>query len=401
MPAAAGASTAGLVRHIRRLARAGVAGLADIKGILFDKDGTLVDFQTTWFAIGDLLALQAADGDRTRADALLAEAGYDFAARRFRANSVFAAGTNADIVALWYPHGERDGTRQAMVAGFDIFTADEGAAKSVAAAGRPGGHRQPPRAPASGWASPPTIRPRRRKDAAGARRRADVRRRLWLRRRRQSQAGAGRHPAPSATSPASEPSEIADGRRQPPRSRNGAGRRRRPGRRRAVGHRHARNARAAGRRGAQLRSPICRAIWPTRVRGCALSPPRSSSRHRWSESRFFKSEMPIERPGAVILCMHDEGADPAMSAACNMRRMASRINLPSALACHRLHRSGGKQLDRPGCSGKSVISSGIGMAYFADDERSRSRQRTSSERPHSSAMRLPADSQASKRIRTG
>ena len=38
-----------------------------IRGIIFDKDGTLVDFEKTWFAIGDRLALEAADGDRDRA----------------------------------------------------------------------------------------------------------------------------------------------------------------------------------------------------------------------------------------------------------------------------------------------------------------------------------------------
>ena len=75
----------------------------DIRGILFDKDGTLVDFQATWFAIGDLLAMKAADGNRKTANALLEVAGYDFANHCFKADSVFAAGTNADIVALWYP----------------------------------------------------------------------------------------------------------------------------------------------------------------------------------------------------------------------------------------------------------------------------------------------------------
>ena len=59
--------------------------MADIKGILFDKDGTLVDFQKTWFAIGDLMALEAAGGDRAKADALMAEAGYDFDAHCFKA----------------------------------------------------------------------------------------------------------------------------------------------------------------------------------------------------------------------------------------------------------------------------------------------------------------------------
>ncbi len=108
--------------------------LAAIKGILFDKDGTLVDFQATWFAIGDLLALDAAGGDRARADALMTVAGYDFAAHRFKADSVFAAGTNADIVALWYPDIAAAG-RQAMTKHFDTFTAEKGAEKAVALPG--------------------------------------------------------------------------------------------------------------------------------------------------------------------------------------------------------------------------------------------------------------------------
>lgn len=101
-----------------------------IKGILFDKDGTIVDFQKTWFAIGDLMALEAAGGDRAKADALLQAGGYDFDAQGFRADSVFAAGTNADIVALWYPHVS-EGERQALTVHFDTFTAAQGAAQSV------------------------------------------------------------------------------------------------------------------------------------------------------------------------------------------------------------------------------------------------------------------------------
>lgn len=105
-----------------------------IRGVLFDKDGTLVDFNKTWFAIGDALALEAAGGDRDKADALMAAAGYDRAAKRFRADSVFAAGTNADIVALWY----RDAApplRQELTLRFDQVTAVEGALKAVALPG--------------------------------------------------------------------------------------------------------------------------------------------------------------------------------------------------------------------------------------------------------------------------
>ena len=65
------------------IARSGVER-GDIKGIMFDKDGTLVDFQATWFAIGDALALRAAAGDRARADGLLERAGYDFERQCFR-----------------------------------------------------------------------------------------------------------------------------------------------------------------------------------------------------------------------------------------------------------------------------------------------------------------------------
>lgn len=107
-----------------------MTGLAGIKGILFDKDGTLVDFQATWFAIGDLMAMEAAQGDREHADRLMQAAGYDFDAHRFKADSVFAAGTNADIVAIWYPQADA-GQRRSMTARFDTFTAGEGARQAV------------------------------------------------------------------------------------------------------------------------------------------------------------------------------------------------------------------------------------------------------------------------------
>jgi len=105
-----------------------------IKGILFDKDGTLVDFNATWSAIARRMAMQASGGDPTKADELLAVAGYDAERECFRADSVFAAGTNADVVALWYPDLSAE-QRQATVVAFNRITAVEGAAMAVAIPG--------------------------------------------------------------------------------------------------------------------------------------------------------------------------------------------------------------------------------------------------------------------------
>ncbi|TIV72584.1 MAG: HAD family hydrolase, partial [Mesorhizobium sp.] len=77
--------------------------MADIKGILFDKDGTLVDFNATWLGIADFMAMDAAEGDRWKADRLLAAAGFDFASKRFKPDSIFASGSNMDVVELWFP----------------------------------------------------------------------------------------------------------------------------------------------------------------------------------------------------------------------------------------------------------------------------------------------------------
>ena len=102
--------------------------MAGIKGILFDKDGTLIDFDRTWFEVADLMALKAANGSRSRADHLLIEAGFDFGTRRFKADSIFAAGTNADVIALWYP-GQSPAERQATIDEYDRFVGENAAAK--------------------------------------------------------------------------------------------------------------------------------------------------------------------------------------------------------------------------------------------------------------------------------
>ena len=105
-----------------------------IRGVLLDKDGTLIDFHATWYGVADRMALEAAGGDRARADLLMDMVGYDLGAQRFRPDSVAAAGTNADIVDLWHPDLDRERRRE-RIAYFDQVTATEGAIRSVAVPG--------------------------------------------------------------------------------------------------------------------------------------------------------------------------------------------------------------------------------------------------------------------------
>ncbi|MEO0402868.1 MAG: HAD family hydrolase [Pseudomonadota bacterium] len=74
-----------------------------IRGIIFDKDGTLFDFATTWEAWAAALLNNLFDGDRTRATAAGAAIGFDLSTRRFRRDSVAIAGTVEDIVDALAP----------------------------------------------------------------------------------------------------------------------------------------------------------------------------------------------------------------------------------------------------------------------------------------------------------
>src|SRR5665213_4385197 len=74
-----------------------------MRGILFDKDGTLLDFEATWTPVLTRLALEVAEGDAARAAALLDAGGLDPVTRRFRAGSAIGAGTTRTIASLWHP----------------------------------------------------------------------------------------------------------------------------------------------------------------------------------------------------------------------------------------------------------------------------------------------------------
>jgi phosphoglycolate phosphatase len=75
-----------------------------LKAVLFDKDGTLLDFHATWSPILRDLAFDLAHGDEIEAGRLLDIGGYDAATGRIISGSVLAAGNTMDLVALWYPH---------------------------------------------------------------------------------------------------------------------------------------------------------------------------------------------------------------------------------------------------------------------------------------------------------
>lgn len=74
-----------------------------IRGILFDKDGTLVDFYAMWIPAYEEAANHAITrmGRPDLRDRLLVAGGFDPTTRRVTAGSVLASGTNQEIVEAW------------------------------------------------------------------------------------------------------------------------------------------------------------------------------------------------------------------------------------------------------------------------------------------------------------
>jgi phosphoglycolate phosphatase len=93
-----------------------------IRGILFDKDGTLIDFPSTWEPVLRALALEFAGGDARLAEELVARAGYDRTSGLFKPGSIWAAGNTLDLVGAWLPRAG-DSERVAMVRFIDDYCA--------------------------------------------------------------------------------------------------------------------------------------------------------------------------------------------------------------------------------------------------------------------------------------
>lgn len=101
-----------------------------IRGILFDKDGTLLDFEASWNRVYRELALELASGNQALADAMMVTGGLDPATGRIRAGEVLSAGNTIEIARAWFP--EREGAElDALVAHMDAVFHRNGLSSSV------------------------------------------------------------------------------------------------------------------------------------------------------------------------------------------------------------------------------------------------------------------------------
>ncbi|MEX2200510.1 MAG: HAD family hydrolase [Dongiaceae bacterium] len=92
-----------------------------IRAILFDKDGTLFDFHKTWMPGYRAIAAEVAQGDAALTARLLAATGLDPESGELDPASALAAGSNAEIAALWSAvvhHGDAETLTQRLDAWF-------------------------------------------------------------------------------------------------------------------------------------------------------------------------------------------------------------------------------------------------------------------------------------------
>lgn len=105
------------------------AGLA-IRGILFDKDGTLIDYERTWIPINRDIAAYAAGGDADLAAELLRRFGQDPQTDAVTPGSVLAAGSIDDIAGAFASHLGK-GTPAGLAAAIDRIYSEGGAMHAV------------------------------------------------------------------------------------------------------------------------------------------------------------------------------------------------------------------------------------------------------------------------------
>lgn len=102
-----------------------------IRGILFDKDGTLLDYAKSWLPVNRELAAFAAAGDPALADHLLRETGMDPETGHVVPDSLLAAGNTREICEGLIKAGAKRGFEE-MVSHMDgLFASAAGRAVPV------------------------------------------------------------------------------------------------------------------------------------------------------------------------------------------------------------------------------------------------------------------------------
>jgi len=104
-----------------------------IKAILFDKDGTLLDFDDTWAKPQEQAARWAADGNAALSEVLLRAGGMDPATRKTEAGSLFAAGNAEEIAKAFIATGSAKDEQSLTTKLDEIFA--EGMKNAVVLAG--------------------------------------------------------------------------------------------------------------------------------------------------------------------------------------------------------------------------------------------------------------------------
>lgn len=82
------------------------------RGVLFDKDGTLIAVNDTWVPIYRQMLMDQFGLDEDGADAKMAEAGYDPGTGKFKANSIIASGTTRQLIDIWWPGLDAEGVEE-------------------------------------------------------------------------------------------------------------------------------------------------------------------------------------------------------------------------------------------------------------------------------------------------
>ena len=105
------------------------------RGIVFDKDGTLLDFNKTWLPIYQFAALEFAEGEQQLADRLLRQHGFAAAQGRFIGGSLLAAGNNRQIAEAWAIQIGKTDQAEAISQRLNQIFQDLGAAHATAVDG--------------------------------------------------------------------------------------------------------------------------------------------------------------------------------------------------------------------------------------------------------------------------